>query len=312
MSGKDLAVIVVSFNTKETTHKSLLLLHTAKCFCERRLGNKVEVIVVDNGSSDGSLQMIREKHPWVKLIDLGKNLGFGRANNLAMRRTKTSYILLLNSDVFLKKDTILKSLDLLDSQKDYDALSIKLIFPDGRFQPSGGFLPTPFRSILWLLGFESIPLLNRIIPRIYMHDESFFAKQRCLEWATSSFFLLKRRVYEKTKGFDRKLFLYFEDVEWCKRVKQKGLKILYTPEVVATHIGGESGKGISPDELLRYQIQGFIYFHKKFYPKALPILEKFISIHLFSRLVAFSILRDKKKAVAYKNLLKKYFGGELH
>lgn len=285
---KDLTVIILSYNTKQVTKECLRRVYEAKRFSERTLNNRVKVIVVDNASQDSSTQMIRRKFPWVKLLAMKKNLGFSGGNNYAMRLAKTPFILLLNSDTFLEKETIAKALKFFESHRSCDVLSVALIYPDKGFQPSGGFLPTPFRTILWFLGLESIPFAKKVIQPIYIYERSFFGKERCLEWASGAFFLLRREVYKKTKGFDENFFMYLEDVEWCKRIKDWGLKIYYTPEITVVHLGGSSAPKLSRWKLLERQFQGLLYFHKIHYPKTYFLIKAFGVLGFFLRLIFFS------------------------
>src|SRR5687768_8044492 len=102
----DLSVIVLSFNTKDITSRCLDKLKISKEYCEKKLKNKVEVIVIDNASSDGSAQFIKSEYKWVKLLQQNENTGFSKGNNIGMKESKSPFILLLNSDVYLKEESL--------------------------------------------------------------------------------------------------------------------------------------------------------------------------------------------------------------
>src|SRR5947209_5391138 len=106
MKNLDLSVIIVTYNTKEITTECLFYLKKAKEYCEKELKNNIEVIVVDNASSDGSFDAIKAENPWVKIIESKDNTGFGGGNNLGIKSSKYSHILLLNSDAFVKETTL--------------------------------------------------------------------------------------------------------------------------------------------------------------------------------------------------------------
>ena len=297
-SKKDLTIIILSYNTKSVTDECLTRVLEASKFCEKNRKNKVEVIVVDNGSSDESAGMIKKKYPSVNLIESKTNLGFAKGNNLAMKKAKSPYFLLLNSDVFLEKDTLVKALDYITKNKICDVLTIKLTYPDGRFQPCGGYLPTPLRTFIWMMGIESISMVRKITGPIHIWDKSFYKKQRFIEWASGAFFLLRREVYQKTNGFDENLFLYSEDIEWCKRIKDKGFKICYTPEISVVHLEGASSKNNIKNQLMS-QMRGLIYFHKKYYPKEYKFTGLAIQIGLFLRYILYKLIGNRNYSEAY-------------
>ncbi len=301
MFNKDLTIIILSYNTKAITDKCLSELSLAKKFCEDTLNNKIAVTVVDNASSDASAEMIKEKYLWVNLIESKENLGFAKGNNLAMKKAKTPFILLINSDIFLDKDTLVEALSIISKNKDCDALSVKYKYPGGGFQSGGGFLPTPMRTLFWLCGFESVPFIKRLIKPIYVYNKSYYERKRTLEWASAAFFLIKRAIYEKTRGFDENLFLYMEDIEWCKRIKDSGFNICYTPDVSVLHLEGTSSNNFQ--DKLENQIKGLIYYHKKHYPQKLVFMKKSIRIGLFLRYILYRIM-DSAKSGSYLKVYK--------
>lgn len=300
---KDCTVIILSYNTKDVTDECLSKVEASVAYCEKELGNKVDVVVVDNGSSDGSADMIRSKYPHVTLKALEKNVGYPKGNNIAMREAQTPYMLLLNSDSYVRVHTLADSLMYMQRHPGCDILSARLLYLDGSFQSFGGYLPTPFRTIRWAFGFESIPFFKRFMHPIYQRKQSFYRKERLMDWATTGFFLLRKKVYDLTQGFDESLFLYMEDVEWCRRIKDKNLKICYSPDIDIVHLGGFSAKKLPSANLLRRHAEGVLYFHKIHYPRAVRLVAFCLVLGFGIRALFFALLLQTSKATTYWSLI---------
>lgn len=299
----DVTIIILSFNSREVTDRCIdLALKSAK-YCQKKLGNKVNIIVVDNASGDGSAEYIKLKYPSVKLLALKKNIGYGRGNNLAASRSKTPYILLLNSDAFLQNNTIYKSVDYMQRNFTAAAMSCKFLYPDFSFQASAGYLPTPFKTIRWAFGIDQLPLLKKVISPFYQYQPEFYLKERQIEWCPFAFFFMRREVLEKIHGFDPKLFLYMEDVELCQRMKKLGLRIYFTPLISFVHLGGFSSKKLPSAQLLSGHIQGLIYFHKKHYPSSIWVVKAGLKVGLGLRLIFYTLAGYRDKAIEYRTVL---------
>ena|SRR3990167_5134938 len=304
MNKPKVSVIVLSFNTKDITDKCLENLLLAKAEAERKkIG--AEVIVLDNASSDGSAQMIRDKYPGIKLVVSKENTGFAKGNNMAMEKAVGDYFLLINSDVFVKKDTLARAVNYFEKHPDCDVLGCGLTYPDGSFQPGGGELPAPGNVATWLLGIELLPLAYKIVSPIHPKNIRYFAKDREVGWVTGAFMMLKREVYEKTKGFDEAFFMYTEEVEWSQRIKKAGFKIFYTPDFSVTHIGKASSKFVETTPLVKEMI-GMKLFFKKHYPGHLGFLSILIWTSSLLRFLAFTLLGKKQKAAAYWKIITRH------
>lgn len=305
LGNKDCTVIILSYNTKDVTDVCLQKAEASANQCKKNTGNSIKIIIVDNGSNDGSCEMIKEKHPNVQLISLSENIGYSRGNNLAMKQAKTNFILLLNNDAYLEKNTLESALEFMTKKPSCDALCVKLIYPGGGFQPFGGSLPTPLRTIFWTFGLESVPILKRLIRPIYQYDPNFFAKDQQTEWCSTGFFLMRKKVYDATRGFDDRLFLYMEDVEWCKRIKDNNFKICYTPSIAIVHLGGFTCKKFSKRILLQRHVEGLLHFHKVHYPKTYNAISGCLFAGMMLRYVFYAIIKQSEKADAYNEMLKK-------
>jgi GT2 family glycosyltransferase len=296
MLNEGISIIIVNWNTKDVTDECLA--DIKKTIDEGKLN--VEVIVVDNGSTDGSSGMILRKYPWVNLVTSKENLGFAKGNNLGFKKTnpKNKYLLLLNSDAFIRKDTFIKSIKYFEENNKCDVLGCKLENKDGRLQPSAGFLPTPLTVSLWMIG------LNRF--GVHPKNKDFFEKSREVGWITGAFVFMKREVFEKTRGFDEKFFMYMDEVEWCKRAKNLGYHIFYTPGFSVTHLDKASAQGL-PENLIRVyglEILGLKYYLRKYYHDHLIYLLPIIRLGILTRLIAFKFLGRELRQKAYSQILK--------
>jgi GT2 family glycosyltransferase len=275
----DTTIILLSYNSKDVTDTCLRKLKPAVAYSEKRLQNTITIIVVDNGSHDGSAAMIRKKYPHVRLKALKENIGYAAGNNLAMREVKTPFILLMNSDVYIEKADLFKTLSHMQTLPDADVLVSRWVREDQIFYKYGGYLPTPLRIILWSFGCETLPLVNKFFHKIYSYNADFYNHEGEMEWCPPSFMLLRREVYTKTKGFDPKLWFHMVDVEWCQRMKKSGFTIHFTPTVQVLHIGGASSKGLEK-HLLLDNFKGLMYFCRKHYPKSTKRVAFFVRLGL--------------------------------
>jgi len=284
----DLTVIILSFNTKDITGRCLSKLQLSVVSCQTKFKNKVEVIVLDNGSTDGSAEMIKSEYPWVKLIVSKENLGFSKGNNLVMKKAKNPLILLLNSDVYLEEESLYKALAYFRVNLNCDVLGPRLNYATGKLQPSAGPLPDFFNIILWIFGLKGF----------HPQSKSYFSKAHQVGWIMGAFFMLKRKVYEETSGFDEKLFMHMEEIEWCKRILEKGFKIWYVPQFAVVHLHGASTNfDLSPSFL--NELKGIKYYLVKHMKNLYVLLKLFLIIGLIFRVIAFSLLGKTKRARIY-------------
>ncbi|MBI2314618.1 glycosyltransferase family 2 protein [Candidatus Daviesbacteria bacterium] len=298
MSNLDLTVIILSFNTKDVTSRCLSKLKLTKEYCEARLKNKVGVIVLDNGSSDNSAQMIKADFPWVKLIVSKENLGFSKGNNLALKQAKNPFILLLNSDVYLEEESLYKALAYFRVNLNCDVSGARLNYATGNLQPSAGNLPNPLNIIFWILGLSLIPVINKLVPSFHPKDKKYFSKAHPAGWIMGAFFMLKKEVLEKTTGFDEKFFMHMEEIEWCKRIKDKNFKIWYVPQVSVIHLHGASTNFDLSSSFLN-ELKGIKYYLLKHYHNFYLFVKLFLVAGLILRVIAFSILGKTKRAKIY-------------
>lgn len=294
----NLSVIVLSFNTKDITCRTLDKLKISKEYCEKKLKNSIEVIVVDNGSEDGSVQAIESEYKWVKLEALKENTGFSKGNNIGMKIAKYSYILLLNSDVYVTEESLYKTLAYFRVNLNCDVMGARLKYSDGRLQPSAGSLPNPLNLFLWIFGLSLIPFINNFVTPFHPKSKSYFSKAHKVGWVMGAFFALRRKVFDATGGFDENLFMHMEEIEWCKRIKGKGFKTWYVPQVEVVHLHGASTNfDLGPSFL--NELKGVKYFLKKHYPILYIPTKIFLLFGLILRIIIFYALRKTQRANIY-------------
>jgi GT2 family glycosyltransferase len=237
------SAIVISFNTCKLLRECLQSLQD-EC-AELPDGVTAEVWVVDNASTDGSDEMVEREfadaRTPVRLIRSKVNLGFGGANNLAMEQAQGRYIVLLNSDAFLHPGALRRAVEHMDASPQTGFGGAKLVGRDGELQPSGRLFHTILRDAIVFTGLAAKYPRSRIFgaPDRTWADPDVAAE---VDWVPGAFMIMRREALEKTGLFDPRFFLYYEETDLCRRVKAAGYRVSYWPDVVVTHIGGESGK----------------------------------------------------------------------
>ncbi len=232
----DVSVVIVSFNTKD-------LLRECLSTVKSETGMRVEVLVVDNASKDGSAAMVAEEFPEVRLTALDTNLGFAAANNVAFRQASGRYVVLLNSDAFLGEATLFRAVLLMDSRPQVGLAGALLVGRDGHWQPSARLFPSICNDLLALTGLSSRFPRSKFFGRA---DRSWADPEEASEtdWVPGAFSIIRRSVLEEVGHFDEHFFLYYEEVDLCRRIKAAGFSVAYWPELKVVHIGGESSKTI--------------------------------------------------------------------
>lgn len=301
MPKEGLTIVIVSWNTRDITDVCLQKLKLAVDKVSRSLN--VEVIVVDNASSDGSFEMISQKHRWVKLVNSGSNLGYAKGNNFGVKHSnpRFKYLLLLNNDAYVRPDTLENCLNFFSSNPGCDVLGCGLVFADGRFQPSAGYLPTPASSWTWLWGIDRLPFIKDFLKPVHPNSRKYFEFDRPVGWTMGAFLFMKRTVFAKTRGFDESFFLYMEEVEWCRRVRDLGFAVWYTPRFNITHLDKSHALKIPEklSQIIRLEILGLVYFLKRYYSGSLFWLLPVIKIGVFARWLAFSLIGNNMRSRAY-------------
>jgi len=240
VSDPDILVIIVNWNTKGLLGQCLESLRS----CKDATG--ISVVVVDNDSGDGSVEMVREKYPQCKIIRNDENIGFGRANNVAFKLYPNyAYYLLLNSDAMVTCDVIRGMKCFLDEHPDIGAAGPALKLPDGKFQYGGaGWGPSAIHSFITSMFLDYIYCRCHGLFIIQKHY-SEFREPVPVDWLAGACMLVRSKTLREVGPFDERYFVYGEDAEWCWRARRNGWGMAYLPNVSATH--NYRGSAVSED-----------------------------------------------------------------
>ncbi len=255
----DLSVITVNKNDK-TILKQLASVKPGAA------GLTFEQIVVDNGSADGSLAEIRAQFPEVKVVELGKNTGFGFANNRGVEVSRGEFLLILNPDMLVEAGSLKKILDWMRAKPEVGIASCKLLDEQGKFNEGTKprRLPRLFDQLAILLK------LPHLFPKVighYLYKDFDPGKEQEVDSVRGSFMLMRREIFIKLGWiFDPRYFIWFEDVDTCQEVKKMGLKVVYTPLITCVDYVGQTFKKDSGLQKQKWFTESMVKYFKKWEP----------------------------------------------
>lgn len=202
-------------------------------------GRRLEVIVVDNGSSDGTANMVRRDWPGVRLMANSQNVGYTRANNQAIRVSRGEHLLLINSDALVTDGSLDRMLDGMDRDARVGAVGPRLVYGDGRWQRwTAGRAPTLRAAVNHYLFLERLFPRHPAFEGLYLGQDVRQPIQA--EWVSSACMLVRRAALDEVGLLDESLFVYMDDVDLCQRLRDGGWTIWYCPEAEAVHFGSQS------------------------------------------------------------------------
>jgi len=244
----ELSVIIVSFNVRDYLKQCL-------CSIEAGLSNiDNEIFVVDNNSEDESAEMIRSEFPGIKLIVNKVNAGFSTANNQAIKQSQGRFVLLLNPDTIVEKDTFSRCIDFMNNHTDAGALGIRMINGDGRFLPeSKRAFPTPLTAFFKSFGFSFLFPKSRVVNRYYL-PQNDSQETSLTEVISGAFMFIRREALCRSGLLDEDYFMYGEDIDLSYRLFQTGFKNYYVPGIQIVHFKGRSTR--------RNNFRDIRYFYK--------------------------------------------------
>lgn len=305
-----LSVLIVNFNGKDFLGP-----------CLDSIRNHVtisyEIIVVDNASHDGSVGYLKQNYPTVRLIESPVNLGFTGGNNLAAKKARGHYLLLLNNDTVICS-SVDPLIDLMESKAEFGVLGCRLIYGDGRQQESVGYMPSVLSLVL------SWTPLARLFPRFAKFRRTVCADSALygqiyseVEWVSGAFLLTRADLWRQLNGLDEYYFMYMEDTDYCRRIRDFGNKVLYSAACEAIHFEGGGRSWIGERAVLNSTDSYLVYVRKFHGMVAVVILRMLLSQVFIARSLAYFITsvlgmdsNGYEKASAYRRAaLRLLFGG---
>jgi hypothetical protein len=226
-SNPDLSVVLVCWNNKDYLGPCLQSLY------ECGLRRSFEVVVVDNGSTDGSQEMLRSEFPQVMLIQNAGNVGLGRATNQGIQSTMGQYVLLLNNDTLVNGASLNRMVDYLESTPTAGAVGGKLLNSDGSFQGAHAAFSSLLQEFL-----IAVRLGEFLWPGFPSHGDN--AQERAVDWLSSACLLVRRKAFLEVGLLDEEYFIYGDETDFQFRLKKAGWKVYYLPDVTTLHYGGRS------------------------------------------------------------------------
>ncbi len=270
----DISVLIVSFNTRDRLRECLEALR-------KQSGDvNFETVVVDNASRDGSADMVVAEFPETILIRSDINLGFGNGNNLALNHATGRYLVLLNSDALLEPPALSDALAHMEASAKVGMGGGLLLAPDGSWQPSARRFPSLLDELLNLTGLAAKFPHSRFFGRF---DRTWADPnvEADVDWVPGAFAIIRRDLIAKIGLFDPRFFLYYEEVDLCRRIKAAGFTVHYWPDLTISHIGGESSKTLTEmsftskgSQLTLWRIRSQLLFYRKWHGPIMAWLVK--------------------------------------
>ena len=255
-----LCIVIVNYNVRYFLEQTL---HSVRIAVR---GLDCETWVVDNNSVDGSMEMVAEKFPEVHRIENKENLGFAKANNLAIRKSDSEYVLLLNPDTVLQEDTLSKCIAYMDGDTSCGALGVRMIDGKGKFLPeSKRGLPTPAVALYKMSGLSALFPKSRVLGKYHLGYLDEFSNHH-VDVLSGAFMMMRRTTLDKTGLLDEDFFMYGEDVDLSYRISQAGYKNIYFSGTTIIHYKGESTKKRSAN-YVKVFYNAMVLFAKKHYSK---------------------------------------------
>lgn len=272
-----LSIIIVNYNVKHFLEQCLNSVRKAS----KNLA--VEVWVVDNNSVDGSIEMMKEKFPEVKLIENKKNAGFSVANNQAIKLAKGEYILLLNPDTIIEEETFTKTLAFMDEHIDAGALGVKMIDGNGQFLPeSKRALPTPEVAFYKIFGLAFLFPKSKKFGKYHL---TYFSPDEInkVDVLSGAFMLIRKAALDKAGLLDETFFMYGEDIDMSYRIIKAGYSNYYFPQTRIIHYKGESTKKSSVNYVIVFYSAMRIFAQKHFSHNNARLFSFLVNMAIFFR-----------------------------
>ncbi len=264
-----------------------------------------EVIVSDNGSTDGSVEWIRQSFPRVRVVENGANLRFSKANNVGIRASRGELVLILNPDTLIHDGALDTWVEFADRHPEVGAFGCRVLNADGSYQEPARPFPTIWREWVAALYLRRLAHLSDVfISDTYTGWRG--DTERSVDWQSGCCVMLRADLLKRLGGFDEQFYYYYEDVDLCRRVWEAGSPIRYTPEVVVTHLGGQSTKRFPiAFELDKYRNR-YRYFYKYYGRRGARRCRRVTLAWLRIRHLGYSLIHFVRPTDTLRNRLELY------
>lgn len=265
----DLSISIVNYNNKECLRNCLESIYSGSP------DTSLEVIVVDNGSSDGSLELLRQVFPQVNVIENVENRGFVKANNQGIRASEGRYLLSLNNDTIIKDGTLKGLTRFMDQHPDVGVCGPKVLNQDGTLQlQCRRSFPTISSSLFYFLK------LHKLFPRSERFGRYLMTQWDChapsdVDSVSGCCMMVRREAFEQVGCMDEDFIMYGDDLDWCYRIKQSGWRVCYVPDFQIVHLGGQSSRGL-PWKCVMLFYRAMAIFYRKHYARNHNIVTNYI------------------------------------
>lgn len=252
-----ITVIILNYNTKGLLKNCLNSLM-------KNLGPQTQIIVIDNASRDGTVEMVKDKFPNIRLIQNKENLGYSAGNNVGLKKIKSDLYLLLNSDTLVLENS-LNNLVEFAKGSDFGIVSCRLEFASRKFQPNAGDLPFGLALFTWLSGIDGFfEKIGISVPSFHKDNTNFYKGTKKVGWVSGTAMLIKSETIDKIGYLDENIFMYGEDVEYCYRALKNRINTGWTNEATIVHLQGGSSEDSHYRQWLG-EFRGILYLYKKYF-----------------------------------------------
>jgi N-acetylglucosaminyl-diphospho-decaprenol L-rhamnosyltransferase len=263
-----LSIVIVNFNAREH------LVNCLQSLVRDRPAADHEVIVVDNGSTDGSADTMAVRFPWVRLLRLRSNTGFAAGNNAGIKESSGDLILLLNNDTVVPAGAIDSLVHALLADPEAAVAGPRLVDSHGRAELSFGPMISPLGELRQKL---TLALHERDVAAVSSRVERETRRQQYVDWVSGACLLVRRTDAEAVGLLDERFFLYTEDVDFCAAVRARGRRVLFTPAAEIVHLRGRS-RATSPAAMNVAYRRSHIAFYEKHHPAWAPVLKLYLRL----------------------------------
>ena len=253
-----LSIVIVSFNARAEIEACLQSLVAHKPAIDH------EILVVDNASSDDTVDVVRDRWPGVRLFEAGENVGFSRANNIGIRHSFGELVLLLNGDTIVPRGALDALVTVLDRRRDVAIVGPRLVDEHGRAELSFGRMISPLNELRQKL-------------RARANVERLTSREREVDWVSGACLLVRRADADAVGLLDERFFMYTEDVDFCAAIRARGRRVLFTPAAQIVHLRGRS-RQTAPDATEAAYRRSQVAFYEKHHPRWAPVLRAYLRL----------------------------------